>query len=268
MPDYQLGVIGGGNVAEAILRGVVGRSVLNHNVIVVAEPMLERRQRLLHDLQVTCVADRAVAAACPHVLLAVKPQAVGDVLDRVAGALRDDALVICVAAGVPTALLDRKLSGRGRIVRAAPATLMLIGAGMTAIAAGPRATDADLHWAENLFAACGKVVRVAEEMIDAAAGVSASGPACFLYLIEAMIAAGVAEGLDRDVAAQLATQTCAGAARLLAETREPPHVLRARLTSPGGLAQQAIETLDAGGVKGKLIEAVRAAAARSREMQR
>jgi len=266
MADYQLGVIGGGNMAEAILRGVVGQSVLNHNAIVVAEPLLPRRQLLLRDLQVTCVADNAVAAACPHVLLAVKPQVMSDVLDGIAESVRDEAVVVSIAAGISTALLDRKLAGRGRLVRTMPNTPMLVGAGMTAVAPGPRATEADLHWVQGLFAACGKVVQVTEEMIDAVTAVSGSGPAYFFYLIEAMIAAGVAEGLEPKVAALLATETCAGAARLLAETAEPPEGLRARVTSPGGTTQRAIETLDAAGAKDTLIQAVRAAAQRSREL--
>jgi len=266
MADYQLGVIGGGNMAEAILRGVVGRSVLNHNAIVVSEPLLPRRQLLVRDLQVTCVADNAAAAACPHVLLAVKPQVMAAVLDGVASAVRADAVVISIAAGISTAFLDEKLGGRGRLVRTMPNTAMLVGAGMTAIAPGPRAEKADLRWAKSLFAPCGKVVQVTEPMIDAVTAVSGSGPAYFFYLIEAMIAAGVAEGLEPDVAALLAAQTCAGAAKLLAETHEPPEGLRARVTSPGGTTQRAIETLDAAGVKAKLIEAIRAAAERSREL--
>ncbi|HAU36862.1 MAG TPA: pyrroline-5-carboxylate reductase [Phycisphaerales bacterium] len=266
MSDYELGVIGAGNMAEALLRGVIGGNVLHHGSIVVADPVLERRRLLLDALHIAVVEDNAVPAACPRVLLAVKPQVLGRVLEHIAPVVRPDAMVISIAAGVPTRRIDAALGGRGRILRVMPNTPMLVGAGAAAVAPGPRATDDDLRWVERLFAACGSTCVVAESAIDAVTAVSGSGPAYFFYLIEAMIAAAVAEGLESDQAARLAAQTCAGAARLLAETGERPEVLRARVTSPGGTTQRAVETLDAAGVKDALIRAVRAAAARSREL--
>lgn len=268
MVDYQLGVIGAGNMAEAILRGVLQANVLPHTAVLAADPALDRRQLLTRELNVDCVEDNRVPAACARVLLAVKPQTLGKVLDEIADAVRPDATVISVAAGVRTAVLDEHLGGRGRIVRVMPNTPMLVGEGMTALAAGPRATREEVHWAENLFAASGQTVVVDEDMMDAVTAVSGSGPAYFFYLIEAMIDAGVAEGLDPDVAATLAVRTCAGAAKLLEKTGEPPQGLRARVTSPGGTTQRAVETLDAAGVKPALVAAVRAAAARSRELGR
>jgi len=268
MADYQLGVIGAGNMAEAVLRGVIRANVLTHGAIVASDPAFKRRQKLTGELSITCVDDNASAASCPRVLLAVKPQVMVKVLDEIAPRVRDDATVISIAAGVSTAVIDERLGGRGRIVRVMPNTPMLVGAGVSAIAPGPRANDDDLRWTRALFAASGTAVMVGEEMMDAVTAVSGSGPAYFFYLIEAMIAAGAAEGLDPDVAAMLAAETCAGAARLLAESGQPPEGLRARVTSPGGTTQRAIETLDAAGVKGKLIEAIRAAADRSRELGR
>lgn len=266
MPEYQLGVIGAGNMAEAILRGVLRSSVLSHSVIAASDPDLSRRQLLTRELGIECVGDNRSAAGCPRVLLAVKPQVMGAVLAEIAPAVGEDATVISIAAGITTSFLDEKLGGRGRLVRVMPNTPMLVGAGMTALAAGPRADDSDLRWAEHLFSASGETCVVDEPLIDAVTAVSGSGPAYFFYLIEAMIAAGVAEGLLPDVAAQLALQACKGAAALLAETSDAPEVLRARVTSPGGTTQRAIETLDAAGVKARLTEAVRAAAARSREL--
>jgi pyrroline-5-carboxylate reductase len=137
---------------------------------------------------------------------------------------------------------------------------------MSAVAAGPRAAEDELRWTEQLFASCGRVVRVAEPMIDAVTAVSGSGPAYFFYLAEAMIAAGVAEGLPAETAALLARQTAVGAAKLLSESGEAPETLRARVTSPNGTTQRAIETMDAAGVKAALVHAIRAAAERSREL--
>ena len=266
MAEYQLGIVGAGNMAEAILRGVIGGNVLTRNAIVVSEPILERRKHLTNAIGVTCVAENSTPAACRRVLLAVKPQVIGEVLDGIAPAVGQDATVISIAAGITTSFIDSRLGRRGHVVRVMPNTPMLVGCGIAAIAAGPRATQEDLQWTQKLFAASGRTVVVAEEMMDAVTAVSGSGPAYFFYLIEAMIAAGVAEGLDPEVAAMLAVQTCCGAAKLLTETQEPPEGLRARVTSPGGTTQRAIETLEAAGVKAKLIEAVRAAAQRSREL--
>ncbi|MHC4984625.1 MAG: pyrroline-5-carboxylate reductase family protein, partial [Planctomycetota bacterium] len=169
-------------------------------------------------------------------------------------------------AGVPTSHIDKKLIGKGHIVRVMPNTPMLVGAGMSGIAAGPRATDDDVQWTEGLFAASGKTVPVDECMMDTVTGVSGTGPAYFFYVIEALIAAGMADGLSYEFAYQLAVQTCAGAAKLLAETGRRPEDLRAQVTSPNGTTQRAMETLDAAGTKDVWINAVRTATQRSREL--
>jgi pyrroline-5-carboxylate reductase len=266
MADYELGIIGAGNMAEAILRGVLGANVLPHGAIVASDTSAARRKHVFNTLGVECVADSAVPAGCPRVLLAVKPQVMAEVLDGIAGAVAAEALVISIAAGVTTRFIDERLGGRGRIVRVMPNTPMLVGAGMSALAPGPRAAEDDIAWARRLFSASGQTAVVAEELMDAVTAVSGSGPAYFFYLIEAMIEAGVAEGLDRDVAAALAAQTCAGSARLLSETGERAEVLRAKVTSPGGTTQQAVSSMEADGVKEALVRAVRAAAERSREL--
>ena len=266
MADYQLGVIGGGNMAEAILRGVLGSNFLSFGEIVVSEPSPQRRQMLQNELRINVVEDNNIPAACARVLLAVKPQVMSAMLEQVAGAINPTAIVISIAAGVSTSKLDAALGHKGRLVRVMPNTPMLVGMGVSALAAGARATQADLEWSQKLFAASGKTCIVDENLIDAVTAVSGSGPAYFFYLIEAMIQAGLDEGLPYEVAAMLATQTCAGSAKLLEQTRERPEVLRARVTSPGGTTQRAIETMDAAGVKTAMIRAFHAAAARSREL--
>jgi pyrroline-5-carboxylate reductase len=147
-----------------------------------------------------------------------------------------------------------------------PNTPMLVGCGASAIAAGPLAREEELAWTQRLLATGGLTVRVDEELMDAVTAVSGSGPAYFFYLIEAMVAAGVTEGLDEATARALAAATCTGAGRMVTETGETPEVLRARVTSPGGTTQRAIETLQAAKVKEALVAAVRAAAERSREL--
>ncbi len=261
----RLGVIGAGNMAEAILRGAIQAGTLTAEDVQAADPSPERRE-LLTLLGVTTSDDNAAPASQSTVLLAVKPQVLPDVLGQIAPHVRDDAVVVSIAAGVSTAALDAGLGGKGHIVRVMPNTPMLVGAGMSALCAGPRATDDDLASARRLFDASGLSVLVTEAQMDAVTAVSGSGPAYFFYLVEAMVAAGQAEGLDREVALQLARQTCMGAGTLLCETGEDPAELRRRVTSPGGTTQRAIETLDAASAKDTLASAVRAAAQRSREL--
>ena len=266
MLDYELGVIGAGNMAEAILRGVVKSHWLDRDAIVAYDPVIAREQTLAIELGILCARDNTMTGSCPHVLIAVKPNVVGDVLDEIRPVVREDATIISIAAGITTAFIDERLGGRGRIVRVMPNTPMLVGAGMSAIAAGPRATNEDVHWTQRLFAASGLTVVMKEELMDAVTGLSGSGPAYLFYLIEAMAAAGVAEGIDPEVAEMLATRTCIGAGQLLAETRKSPEELRKRVTTPGGTTERAFETMEAAGVKETIVKAIRAAAARSREL--
>ena len=264
--DYELGVIGAGNMAEAILRAEVRSGFLSSAEIVVSDIRQERRQKLSSELGVGWAPDNLVSARCPRVLLSVKPQQLDEVLVEIAECVGADALVISICAGVTTAHIDGLLGGRGHIVRVMPNTPMLVGAGMSAIAPGPRANDDDVQWTERLFASSGKTVPVDESMMDTVTGVSGTGPAYFFYLIEAMIEAGMADGLSYEFAYQLSVQTCAGAARLLADTNERPEELRRRVTSPNGTTQRAVELLDGAGTKDVWIRAIRAATQRSREL--
>jgi pyrroline-5-carboxylate reductase len=266
MAEYQLGVIGAGNMAEAVLRGAISSNFVDHNAVVASDPVFERRQAFTRDLGVTTVAENATPAGCPRVLLAVKPQVMAAVLEEIAAIVRPDSTVISIAAGIRTEFIASRLGRRGHVVRVMPNTPMLVGAGASALCKGPGATGADLAWAERLFAVCGQTVRVAEEMMDAVTAVSGSGPAYFFFLVEAMIAAGVAEGLAPEVAAQLAIHTCRGAGEMLARTGERPEVLRAKVTSPGGTTQAAMESLASAKVKEALVAAIRRAAQRSREL--
>ncbi len=266
MSDYELGVIGAGNMAEAIVRGVIAGGFVGAGDIIASEPDEARREFLSAELGIACVEDNLLPAACPKILLAVKPQMMEQVLGEIASSIGDDALVISIAAGLTSSFFDELLGHRGKIVRVMPNTPMLVGAGVSAVSAGPRASDDDVEWTRRLFAATGQAIVVDEDMMDAVTAVSGSGPAYFFYLVEAMTAAGIAEGLSSDVALELARRTCEGAGRLMIDSGDDPAVLRKRVTSPGGTTQQAIETLDSAGVRESLVAAVRAAAERSREL--
>lgn len=265
MDKLELGIIGGGNMAEAVLGGMIGGGIVRASDVVVSDPDPARRQAMSR-IGVAVASENRAAATRICILLAVKPQVMAEVLDEIAQTVASQAVVISIAAGITTSFIDERLGGAGRIVRVMPNTPMLVGAGMSAITAGPRATDDDVQLAQRIFACGGKVVVVPERMMDAVTAVSGSGPAYLFYLIEAMIDAGVAEGLEAETAVTLAVQTCAGAVELLKKTDQSPQQLRARVTSPGGTTQRAIESLDSSGVKESLITAIHAAAARSREL--
>jgi len=266
MIEYQLGVIGAGNMAEAILRGILSANCLQHNEIVAFDPVAKRQQILAMEFSIMCARDNTVPGACPHVLLAVKPQVMKEALEQIAPVIHDDATIISIAAGVTTEFMDKILGGRGRIVRVMPNTPMFVGWGVSALAAGPRATSEDVQWTQKILAASGRTVVVEESMLDAVTAVSGSGPAYFFYLIEAMTAAGVDEGLDHDVAELLAVETCIGAGQLLHHTQKPPALLRQQVTTPGGTTEAALNVMQASGVQDVLTKAVRAAANRSREL--
>ncbi len=266
MSDYQLGVIGCGNMSEALLGGVIGGNFMPHNIVVASDPDFKRRKHFTRRFGITATEDNRTPAACPRVLLAVKPQVLAGVLDEIAPVVEERAVIISIAAGITTEFIDSRLGGRGCIVRVMPNTPMLVGAGLAAMAPGPRAEKEHTRWVEKMLSTCARTVAVDEKLMDIVTAVSGSGPAYFFYLIEAVISAGVAEGLDQDVARMLAVETCSGAVRMLVETGEPPEGLRARVTSPGGTTEKAVEILDAAGVKETLIKAIRAAAQRSREL--
>ena len=267
MSGTQLVIVGAGNMGEALLRGVLGADLVAADRIVAVEPRQQRRDEIAAALSIATVADIPDAPPAARYVLAVKPQQMAAALPGVKAALPDGgALVISIAAGISTGYLAAGLGAGARLIRAMPNTPMLVGRGCTGFCRGPGATDEDVAFAQALFAAGGEAFVVDEPSIDAVTAVSGSGPAYFFYLVEAMAAAGVAEGLDADTALSLARQTCAGAAELLIESGEDPSVLRTKVTSPGGTTQAAIECMDAAGVKTALNTAVRAAAARSRQL--
>jgi len=265
-----LAILGVGHMGEALCRGILDAGLLAPGRILVSDKVPERRQRLSRELGVRTADDnRQAVAGAVVVVLAVKPQDVGAVMAEVGALLTSDRLLISIAAGIGTAYLEGLLPAGARVVRAMPNTPMLVGVGAVGLAAGAHAGDADLDLARTLFGSAAEVVVLDDErLIDAVTAVSGSGPAYFFYLIEAMVEAGVAEGLREEDALALARRTALGAATLIERTGERPAVLRERVTSPGGTTQAAIEHLERAGVRGLLVAAVRRAAERSRELGR
>lgn len=262
--NKTLGFIGGGNMAAALVKGLLHSRVVPPEGIVVSD-VKEERLRTLHDAHGvrTTLDNHELVRDVDVVVLSVKPQGIDKVLGAIGEDVRSAQLVVSVAAGVPVAALEARLPEGTRVVRAMPNTPATVDAGATAIAPGTHATEADLEVARALFAAVGRVVTLDESLLDAVTGLSGSGPAYVMLMIEALADGGVKVGLHRDTALLLAAQTVYGSAKLLLETGEHPGRLKDMVTSPGGTAIAGLHTLESGGLRRTLIDAVEVATTRA-----
>jgi pyrroline-5-carboxylate reductase len=266
---HDLAILGAGNMAEAIARGVLRTGVLSTDRIVASDPSPQRRDLFQSELKIRATTENSEAARdAKTVLLSVKPQQMADVLRGLAPVISPDALIISIAAGISTRFIESHLGGssRWRVVRAMPNTPMLVGEGMVAISAGTNATPNDLATARKLFDAAATVIELPEEHIDTVTAISGSGPAYFFLLVENMIRAGVELGMTSEQAHQLATRTAFGAAKMLVTSNDPPQELRRKVTSPNGTTHAAITHMESKGVPEAIVEAVKAAHRRGREL--
>lgn len=267
--DCRVAFIGAGNMAEALVRGLIESGTCARSQLCVADTLGER-VRYFRDTYGVCGADdnAAAVAGADVVVLAVKPQGIVGVLEALRGVLSPETLVVSIAAGIPASRIEQALGGSPRVVRIMPNTPSLVGAGAAGVAAGAHARDRDLDLAETLMSAVGIAERVAESDLDAVTALSGSGPAYVFYLVEALLGAADELELDDVVARRLAIATVEGAARLLRETGEDPAELRRRVTSKGGTTEAALAVLTEGEAARIVQDALRAARDRSRELSR
>lgn len=268
----QIAFIGGGNMARSLIGGLIARGTGAADIRV-AEPVQSVREALQRDFGVRCLATAAEAAAGASVwLLAVKPQVMRSVCSELSAlAQSQHPVAISIAAGITSAQLAHWLGGDDgsavAVVRAMPNTPALLGAGITGLFASAGVDATQREHSARLLSAVGPTVWIHDEaQMDAVTAVSGSGPAYVFLLAEAMQAAGEAQGLPADAARALTMQTLLGAARMLAESSDAPAVLRARVTSPGGTTQAAIETFEAGGFRALVARAIAAATERGRQL--
>ena len=257
--------IGAGNMAEAIVAGIVKQGVVEATEVCVTDINEERLDHFTEQYGVGRSTDNAAAVAQSDVVvLAVKPQIFPEVWPTIEGALKPDALVVSIMAGIPSAKIA---NGKPvRVVRVMPNTPALVGEGAAGVAAGELATDADLKIAQKLMGAVGVAKVVTEEEIDAVTALSGSGPAYVFYLLEGMLAAAEQMGLEKGTARELALATVSGAAKLMKESGEEADELRRKVTSKGGTTHAAITTMEERGVKDSVVAALLAAQARSKEL--
>jgi pyrroline-5-carboxylate reductase len=266
LTEKRIGFIGGGNMAEAIIKGLMAGAV-QPDAIMVAEPQEKRRSFLSSTYGIVTSDNGAtVAGRADIIILAIKPQMAAGVLTDLESAIRADKLVISIMAGISTTSIEETLTSGVRVVRVMPNTAALIQAAATAICPGRKANESDLATATEIFARVGAVVTTTEKLMDAVTGLSGSGPAYVFSFIEALSDAGVKNGLARDVSLKLAVQTVLGAARMVDETGEHPALLREKVTSPGGTTIAGQHTLENGRFHGLIMDAVDSACIRSREL--
>jgi pyrroline-5-carboxylate reductase len=265
--DMRVGFLGAGRMATALAKGLVGQGLLRPEQILASDPVELARTAFANAIGArTSPANRDVPEFASVIILAVKPTHVSDALSEISERVGVDHLLISIAAGVSIGRLESTLPPGTRVIRAMPNTPALIGAGAVAYALGRHATKADGALARQFFSAVGLAMEVKEPLLDAVTGLSGSGPAYGYLILEALSDGGVAAGLPRDVATQLAAQTLLGAARMVLETGEHPGALKDMVASPGGTTIEGLHELEKAGVRGALMNAVRAAAHRSKQL--
>ncbi len=263
----RIACIGGGNMAESLLGGLLRNGLTTPERVVVSDPRLIRRDLVAGRFRVAVCADNQEAAAgADLIVLCVEPQVLDDVLIELTPIVQGQPLVISVAAGYPISRIQRHLKSATRVVRAMPNTPSSIGEGMTALSIMSGLPPEDRAMAERLFESVGKVVLVEERLLDAVTGLSGSGPAYVFAMIEALADGGVLTGLPRSTAQLLAAQTAAGAARMVLELAEHPGLLKDRVASPGGTTIAGLRRLEEGRLRATLMSAVEAATKRSQEL--
>jgi pyrroline-5-carboxylate reductase len=263
----KIGFLGAGKMATALAKGFVNAKLLTPELILASDPVAGARNAFAKEVGAKTTAyNPDVLKFAQVVILAVKPDQVGDLLKEVHGAFTEKHLLISIAAGVPIAKLESALSPGARIIRVMPNTPALVGASATAYAPGKAALPEDGQLAQKLFSTVGLAFPVKEAWLDAVTGLSGSGPAYAFLMIEALSDGGVAAGLPRDIATKLAAQTLLGSARMVLETGQHPGVLKDMVTSPGGTTIEGMHELEKGKVRGALMNAVRAATEKSRKL--
>lgn len=267
--QHELGVIGAGNMAEAIVRGGIDAGVIKPDAIIVADPSSERCAAFEAMGVAIGQSNSQVIAESNQLMLAVKPQIYPKVEPDLAGVDAEKQIILSIMTGISIARLEQAAGGEdsgARVVRIMPNTPLLVGEGMSAICVGPNAQVGDELLTLQILNAAGEAIVIDEAQMDAVTVVSGSGPAYLFYLAEAMTDAAVQLGLSAEHAKLLVEQTLRGSAKLMAESDDDPRELRRKVTSPGGTTQAACEHLDASEVKRHIIDAIAKAEARSKEL--
>jgi pyrroline-5-carboxylate reductase len=263
----RIGFIGTGNMAEALIAGLLKAKFTAPKQIMAFDVDGERLRFIQKKFGIKRASDNShLASQCDPLLLCVKPQSMKEVIEETADALDPSKLLISIAAGVPLYTIETYARKQLRLIRVMPNINVLVQEGASAIAPGNLATEEDLNLAKTIFDCVGRSMIIYEPLMDAVTGLSGSGPAYVFLIIEALTDAGVHLGMTRAQAFTLVTQTVMGSVKLLSNTGEHPALLREKVTSPGGTTAAGLYKLEEGGLRKILIDAVVAATQRSKEL--
>jgi pyrroline-5-carboxylate reductase len=263
----NLGFVGGGQMAEALIKGLLSRELLKPGQITVSDLSEVRRSHLEKTFGInTTLENKEAVKGSEIIILAVKPQVISIVLEEIRPVVSSNHLVVSIAAGITVHSLEKRLPDDTRVVRVMPNTPAMVQAGAAALCKGTAARPGDLDMVRQILETVGKAVVVPESLMDAITGLSGSGPAYVFTFIEGLIEAGVREGLPRTVAQELVVQTVLGAALMCQNTGRHPAELTTMVTSPGGTTVAGLHVLERGALRGIIQDAVRAATERSREL--
>ena len=267
MLNKNIVLIGGGNMGTALLKGILKAKLTTAQKITVVDVHAGRLEELHRVYKVHTAMDPVgPVSKAKVVILAVKPQTLVSVLDKIRPAVKPDLLVISIAAGVESTFIRDRLGQKNPVIRVMPNIAATVDAAASALSGSDPVTEEHFKVAEAIFGAVGEVVRVEEQHLDAVTGLSGSGPAYIYMVIEALCDGGVKMGLAREIAMKLATQTVLGAAKLVKETGQHPATLKDQVTTPGGTTISAIHELEERGLRAMLISAVVTATNRSKEL--
>ncbi|MDH6059957.1 pyrroline-5-carboxylate reductase [Chrysosporum bergii ANA360D] len=267
--SIKFGLIGGGVMGEALLSRLIAREIYQPEEVIVSEPLPARQSYLQEKYKVTVTTENTLVftEAKQVIFLAVKPQIFTAIAQELANfiTIQISPLIISILAGVSLSQLESAFP-QLPIIRAMPNTPATVGSGITAICSGAYTNTKHQQLAHQIFASVGEVVEVSEMLMDAVTGLSGSGPAYVALMVESLADGGVAAGLPRSIANQLALQTVLGTAKLLQENKIHPAELKDRVTSPGGTTIAGVAQLERSGFRSAVIEAVKAATLRSQEL--
>jgi pyrroline-5-carboxylate reductase len=267
LSDKKIGLIGSGNMGTALIGGLISSGASSAEKIMCADIKESKTAALRERFGVETSSDNCrVAAESDIVIYAIKPQIMATILKQTAPCLDMNKLVVSIAAGVPLKAIELCLKKTLRLIRVMPNVASAVMESATGITAGEHVLASDLDLARAVFDSIGKTVVVDEYLMDAITGLSGSGPAYIFLIVDALADAGVKVGLSREDALCLSAQTLLGSAKLLMETHEHPGKLKDSVTSPGGTAIAGLHTLEAGGLRTTLINAVEAATKRANEL--
>ena len=262
----MIAVLGAGQMGEALISGLLRAGVVAPGEIIAAARRSDRAEQLAGAYGIEVLSAAAAAERADTLVITVKPQDMGALLDEISPKIAPGTLIISVAAGITTGFIGRKLAAEVPVVRVMSNTPVLVDEAMSVISPGPHATEDHLRRAERLLRPVGKVLRIPESQQDAATALSGSGPAYVYFLVEAMVDAGILLGMPRATALDMVKQVVFGAATMLRDSGEHPVILREAVTSPAGTTASALRELERHGVRAAFLAAIEAARDRGREL--